>query len=200
MISYCFDDRGILHINLDLTYLGYKHDEALNRKSSWKYQYAQFGSTTGNAQNDVMGNLAVAAVVFMGVEATSGGTIYATAQKLYFDVGVQTYIAGQQLWNKVSEKGGKILDWAQKGIQRLTGKVPVEKLKMNPEDPFNYSQGNYNAAALSNQRNYIAQNGTITEPILVKKVGESYMILDGHHRYWAAIQMGLKYVPIKVIE
>lgn len=144
--------------------------------------------------------MAIAAVVFAGVDAASGGVVYATAQKLYFDIGIQAYMAGQQLWNKVAEKNGKILDWGQKGIQRSTGKVPVDKLRMNPEDPFNYSQGNYNATALSNQRNYIARNGTISQPILVKKMGDTYMILDGHHRYWAATQMGLKYIPIKVIE
>jgi hypothetical protein len=100
-------------------FLEYKHNEAINRKSSWKYQYAQFGSATGNAGKDVAGNLAIAAVVFVGHQAATGGAVYASAEKLYLDVSIKTYLAGQQLWNRVSEKAGKVLNWSQRQFYKL---------------------------------------------------------------------------------
>ncbi len=50
-------------------------------------------------------------------------------------------------------------------------------------------------------REVIKQTGTIEYPISVSKgVGGILTIIDGHHRWRAAIQMGLSKIPIKIIE
>lgn len=93
--GYSYVDVAKGRTNTDL-YLTHKHKEAINREGNWKNQYAQFGRVTGNAQNDVAGNLAIAAVVFMSVDAASGGAAYTAAQKMYLDISIKIYLAGQK--------------------------------------------------------------------------------------------------------
>ena len=51
--------------------------------------------------------------------------------------------------------------------------------------------------ALQKHINHISQYGTIDAPIEVQKLAHGgYEIVDGHHRWAAAIQMGLNEVPI----
>lgn len=73
----------------------------------------------------------------------------------------------------------------------------IEQLIPNLADDF-FRVGPNNAA-INAHRNYILQNGTIESPIIVEAVSEGYKIIDGHHRWPAAVQAGLKNVPIKII-
>ncbi|MFC5402393.1 S8 family serine peptidase [Cohnella soli] len=77
----------------------------------------------------------------------------------------------------------------------------VADLRKNPLDEFDYYGGNYNADALRKAREYIHKNGTIESPIKVRILDDGTMeIVDGHHRWWAAQQAGLKTVPIEVVK
>lgn len=80
-------------------------------------------------------------------------------------------------------------------------KVNVNDLKQNPLDEFDFYGGNYNREALRAAREYIKEHKTIAKPIDVKVLSDGTMIIqDGHHRWWAAKQMGLNEVPIKVVK
>lgn len=79
--------------------------------------------------------------------------------------------------------------------------LKLVKIKPNAYDEFNIPNIGPSQQALSKHRTYIAQNGTIDEPILVKNLGDgTYEIINGHHRWEAARQMGLTKIPVKVIE
>ena len=145
----------------------------------------------GSISSDPGGNIALAAGLFLGHQITTGVAVYSASKSAILDVSIKVYMAGQSAWNHAKGLISKM-------SSRFSMKVPIDKIKINPEDPFNYAGQNYNSQVLKNYRNYIAQHGTIPEPIMVTKVGDSYMILDGHHRYWAATQMGLKEIPIRI--
>ena len=86
-------------------------------------------------------------------------------------------------------------------LTSLKFKAKVSELVKNPADPFDYNRGNYSAEALRNARNYIQRHGTISSPILIKILDDGRMMIeDGHHRWWAAKQMGLTEVPVKVVK
>ncbi|MDF2984757.1 MAG: hypothetical protein K0R50_267 [Eubacterium sp.] len=82
-----------------------------------------------------------------------------------------------------------------------TKKVSIDKLVGNPKDEFMSPKIGYSETALSKHINYIKQNGTIDEPILVKKLMDgTYEIQNGHHRWLAAQKMGLNEVPVEVMK
>ena len=55
--------------------------------------------------------------------------------------------------------------------------------------------------ALSAARETIRRTGNIGDPILVSRGADGTLtIIDGHHRWFAAIQMGLRKIPIQIIE
>ena len=88
-----------------------------------------------------------------------------------------------------------------KSTFKTTKAININQLVKNPIDPFDYDKGNYSYEALRSYRDYIKENGTIPEPIRVNKLENGkYMISDGHHRWYAAKQMGLKEVPIIIEE
>ncbi|URA10610.1 ParB/RepB/Spo0J family partition protein [Thermospira aquatica] len=81
-------------------------------------------------------------------------------------------------------------------------KANISEITPNLQDPFRYPE-NVNSEALSRYRDYIRMHGGLdfANPIFVRKLPSGkYEILDGHHRWWAARQMGLKKVPIKIIK
>jgi len=197
LIGYSFVDiaKGREDIGL---YLEYKHKEAINRKGSWNYRYAHFGIVTGNAEKDVAGNLAVAGAIFMGQQAAVGGTVYASAQKLYFNLSVKAYIAGQNVWSSVKD----FLHRKKAGFfERLFNrKLPIDKIKANPLDDFSDPKVGPSFERLRQHRDYIHQHGTIIKPIdVIKLEGGYYQIVDGHHRWLAAKQAGLKIISVRVI-
>ena len=72
-------------------------------------------------------------------------------------------------------------------------------LRPNSYDEFSNPKIGPSEGALSRYRMEIASNRGILEPIEVQKLADGgYEIVDGHHRWLAATQMGLEEVPIKI--
>ena len=84
-------------------------------------------------------------------------------------------------------------------------KVSIEKLHPNPDDEFcssevgpNYSI--YNKYVKAFQRFGSMDQSVLDEPITVQKVHpDGYMILNGHHRWAAALRVGIKMIPVKIV-
>lgn len=59
-------------------------------------------------------------------------------------------------------------------LKSLSNKLNVNtsSLVPNPDDPFDFDAGNYNQKALTNARNEIKNSGTISEPIIVKRLDD----------------------------
>jgi hypothetical protein len=86
-------------------------------------------------------------------------------------------------------------------LERIFSKksVPPNDLIPNPEDPF--TQGMPRDSAISQYRTEIAKTGGISEPIAIRQYPDGRkMILNGHHRWEAAKQMGSKKVPTETVE
>lgn len=87
----------------------------------------------------------------------------------------------------------------------LTKKVPIEKLHPNPDDEFcskkvgpNYSI--YNRYVRAFQKFGTMEQSVTDDPITVEKVHpDGYMILNGHHRWAAAMRVGIKMIPVKIV-
>ncbi len=87
----------------------------------------------------------------------------------------------------------------------LVRKVSMDKLHPNPEDEFSMPEIGPNYSIISNYEAKIrdAQDhakAPLKEPLMVEKMRpDGYMILNGHHRWAAARNMGLKRVPVAII-
>jgi len=84
--------------------------------------------------------------------------------------------------------------------ERLTKKkVNVDKLYQNPLDDFSDPKIGPSYSAVSEYMKEIGNSGKISEPITVQKLASGgYEIVNGHHRWLAAIKSGLKKVPIRI--
>jgi hypothetical protein len=78
--------------------------------------------------------------------------------------------------------------------------ISPNKLSPNPNDPFSDPNVGPSHDALHYHREYILQHGTTDGPIYVQETAEGYQIIDGHHKWLAALQAGLEKVRIEVIE
>ncbi|NLL74104.1 MAG: ParB N-terminal domain-containing protein, partial [Clostridiales bacterium] len=84
--------------------------------------------------------------------------------------------------------------------ERLTTKkTNVDNLSPNPLDEFSNPKIGPSDSAVSKYMKEIGTTGKISEPITVQKLTSGgYEIVNGHHRWLAAIKTGLKQVPIKI--
>lgn len=105
--------------------------------------------------------------------------------------------------------GGMVLGGLGYGVRKLWLQRPrsidPRKLVPNPNDTFSHPRPPEGAspARLHYHREYILQHGKIDTSqgrILVKPIPGGYQIENGHHRWWAAIQAGLKKVPIEILK
>ena len=85
-------------------------------------------------------------------------------------------------------------------LERITKrKANPNELHANPLDEFSDPKIGPNDAAVSKYMKQIRQDGQISEPIEVQKLTSGgYEIVNGHHRWLAAIKSGLEEVPIKI--
>ncbi len=85
--------------------------------------------------------------------------------------------------------------------ERMTTKTAnVKDLHPNPLDEFSNPKIGPNESAVSKYIREIITEGTITEPIEVQKLASGgYEIVNGHHRWLAAIKVGLQKVPIEIV-
>ncbi|SDE19925.1 RHS repeat-associated core domain-containing protein [Paenibacillus sp. UNCCL117] len=105
-------------------------------------------------------------------------------------------------YNGAKSGAQKGWNWAKGLKAKYIGKnVEIDKIKPNSYDEFSNPNIGPSQQALSKHKRTISETGKIEEPILVKDLGNgTYEIINGHHRWEAARQMGLKKIPVKVIE
>ena len=86
-------------------------------------------------------------------------------------------------------------------LERIRTKTAkVSDINPNPLDEFSNPKISPNESAVSKYIKEINTNGTISEPIEVQKLASGgYEIVNGHHRWLAAIKTGLKDVSIKIV-
>lgn len=81
-----------------------------------------------------------------------------------------------------------------------TKNAKVSDINPNPLDEFSNPKIGPNESAVSKYIKEINTNGTISESIEVQKLASGgYEIVNGHHRWLAAIKTGLKNVPINIV-
>jgi RHS repeat-associated protein len=97
-----------------------------------------------------------------------------------------------QLVSPVCETGSSLLE------KLLGANVPIELLRPNPMDEFVTVAPS--DRMIAKHLRYIIEHGTIESPILVDKLSDgTYQIINGHHRWAAAIRAGLKKIPVKFL-
>ena len=87
----------------------------------------------------------------------------------------------------------------------LVRKIATKKLHPNPEDEFCFPDIGPNEGIISTYTSTFADHikrniPLFDEPLFVQKIRPSgYMILNGHHRWAAARRLGIKQVPISIV-
>lgn len=77
--------------------------------------------------------------------------------------------------------------------------MSVNELQANPLDEFSNPKIGPRESVVSKYIKQINQTGKLTNPIEVQKLADGgYEIVNGHHRWLAAIRAGLEKVPIKI--
>ncbi|MCR4754583.1 MAG: ParB/RepB/Spo0J family partition protein [Lachnospiraceae bacterium] len=91
-------------------------------------------------------------------------------------------------------------------LERLTVKnLPCNRMHPNPADEFTFPDIGPNYGIISNYVTMIKENlkhglPMFDEPILVEKLRpHGYMLLNGHHRWAAAMRLKVREVPVKII-
>ncbi|MCR5739296.1 MAG: ParB/RepB/Spo0J family partition protein [Lachnospiraceae bacterium] len=91
-------------------------------------------------------------------------------------------------------------------VERLfTKKMACSRMYPNPEDEFSFPDIGPNYEIVSDYVKQIKENQKhglppFEEPILVEKLHpHGYMLINGHHRWAAAMRLHLKKVPVKII-
>ncbi len=90
--------------------------------------------------------------------------------------------------------------------RHLVTKAPCTSLHPNPEDEFCFPEIGPNYGIISDYMQQIRHNKKareaypFEEPLIVEKLRPNgYMLINGHHRWAAALQQGVKTVPIRII-
>ena len=110
------------------------------------------------------------------------------------------------IYNEIESQKGLYVPVTASIFERLLiTKLPCDKIHPNPEDEFCFPEIGPSFRIISNYVNEFrenVQNGypAIKEPLMVGKVHPSgYMLINGHHRWAAAMKSGFKTVPVKII-
>lgn len=87
----------------------------------------------------------------------------------------------------------------------LVRKLSCQKLHPNPEDEFCFPDIGPNMGIISSYVKQFIQNierelPLMDEPIVVQKIlPDGYMVLNGHHRWAAAMRLGIKTLPVSIV-
>ncbi len=93
-------------------------------------------------------------------------------------------------------------------LQRLLiKKLPCKKLHMNPDDEFTHPEVGPSYRVISEYTQKFVQNYEVTgnyffqqEPLIVEKLyPDGYRILNGHHRWAAAVKLNHKKINVNVV-
>lgn len=102
---------------------------------------------------------------------------------------------------KLSTSGDEIGAWVHDGFHwqgkpEKTVILPINKLDVNePDSKFDDSE---NAANLKSIQKALKKGETLP-PILVRRVGMRFQVMDGHHRFKAYRSLGMKKIPARII-
>lgn len=83
--------------------------------------------------------------------------------------------------------------------------VPLSKLHVNPDDEFCDPNIGPNNEILQRYSTEIRRRQSLNQPVFAERIKvakmkpEGYMILNGHHRWLAAVKKQLKKVPVEII-
>lgn len=86
--------------------------------------------------------------------------------------------------------GGFVAGQIVGGQRVVLAAIPVAQIEPNPNQPRRF----IDPAALEELTDSVRQRGVL-QPIIVKRQGDSYLIMAGERRYRAACQAGLAVVP-----
>ena len=82
----------------------------------------------------------------------------------------------------------------------LVKKVACKKLHPNPDDEFSIPSVGPSFSIVSNYEKSFRRNSVQLEPLTVEKMHpDGYMLLNGHHRWLAAIRCGIKSFPVEIV-
>ena len=99
------------------------------------------------------------------------------------------------LYTNPEYRGSKISNQAIN--DRPIVNVPIKSLTpWEPDDKMTYTGNRMNVLSMVSA----IEQGKQLPPIITVKKGNTYLILDGHHRYEAYRQAGVKTVPVKVLD
>ncbi|MCR5672539.1 MAG: ParB/Srx family N-terminal domain-containing protein [Lachnospiraceae bacterium] len=91
-------------------------------------------------------------------------------------------------------------------IERLiVRKLACKRLHPNPEDEFSFSNIGPNMQIIGSYVTQFKNNiekslPLMDDPIIVQKIRPSgYMLLNGHHRWAAAMRLGIRRVPVEIV-
>ena len=86
-------------------------------------------------------------------------------------------------------------------LQRvLTRKAACKSLHPNPEDVFTDPEIGPNYSIISQYEQQMRENTYSNEPIIVERLHpDGYMIINGHHRWAAALRLGIRELPVQVV-
>ena len=112
----------------------------------------------------------------------------------------------QFIEEEIRKYGGVMVPVKASVLERaLIRKVTAGKLHPNPDDEFCIPSIGPNYSIIANYESLFRRYGSMytklnDEPLMVQKVHpDGYMILNGHHRWVAAMQSEIKWSPISII-
>ncbi len=88
--------------------------------------------------------------------------------------------------------------------QIFVKKLSPKKLHPNPQDEFCSNGIGPNYAIIEKYKQQILKNkeyevSLFDEPVIIEKIRpDGYLLLNGHHRWGAALSLGLKTIPVKI--
>ncbi len=82
----------------------------------------------------------------------------------------------------------------------LVKKVPAGKLHPNPDDEFCIPSVGPSFSIVSKYESSFRRDPGSMEPLTVEKMHpDGYLILNGHHRWLAALKCGIKKIPVEIV-
>ena len=117
------------------------------------------------------------------------------------DKGFQAYLE-----EEIKKSKGQLVPVKASTLERRFVKtVPIGKIHPNPDDEFCMPSVGARDSAISKYVLSISRNQSLgmplfDEPLMVEKVHpDGYMLLNGHHRWAAAWQVGVKKLPVTIV-
>ena len=112
----------------------------------------------------------------------------------------------QFILDEIERQKGLYLPIKAGAMERLmTKKAPCASLHPNPEDEFCFPDIGPSHKIISQYVNDFRARMShdlepLEDPVIVEKTHpDGYMLLNGHHRWAAALKLGIKSIPIKIV-